>query len=65
MLKIMNIMMTCMYIGKIQIKLNDGKKTNFLYFQADYRLKGLNENQDSGNQDGDPLNAQQLEQDGG
>jgi len=52
-----------LYIGKIQIKLNDGKKTNFLYFQADYRLKGLNENQDSGNQDGDPLNAQQ--QDGG
>lgn len=52
-----------MYIGKIQIKLNDGKKTNFLYFQADYKLKGLNENQDSGNQDGDPLNAQQ--QDGG
>ena len=52
-----------MYIGKIQIKLNDGKKTNFLYFQADYRLKGLNENQDSGSQDGDPLNAQQ--QDGG
>ena len=38
-------------------------KTNFLYFQADYKLKGLNENQDSGNQDGDPLNAQQ--QDGG
>ena len=63
MLKIMNITDDIMYIGKIQIKLNDGKKTNFLYFQADYRLKGLNENQDSGNQDGDPLNAQQ--QDGG
>ena len=58
-----NITDHVMYIGKVQIKLNDGKKTNFLYFQADYRLKGLNENEGSGNQDGDPLNAQQ--QDGG
>ena len=58
-----NITDDVMYIGKVQIKLNDGKKTNFLYFQADYRLKGLNENEGSGNQDGDPLNAQQ--QDGG
>ena len=58
-----NIFDESMFVGRIQINLNDGKKRKFLYFQADYRLKGLNENEGSGNQDGDPLNAQQ--QDGG
>ena len=28
-----------MYLGKIQINLNDGKKRKFLYFQADYSVK--------------------------
>ena len=28
-----------MYLGKIQINLNDGKKRKFLYFQADYLVK--------------------------
>ncbi len=35
-----NITDEVMYIGKVQIKLNDGKKTKFLYFQSDYKLKG-------------------------
>ena len=29
-----------LYIGRVQIKLNDGKKTKYLYFQSDYKLKG-------------------------
>ena len=28
-----------LYLGKIQINLNDGKKRKFLYFQADYSVK--------------------------
>ena len=28
-----------LYIGRIQINLNQGKKRKFLYFQADYKLK--------------------------
>ena len=28
-----------MYIGRIQINLNNGKKRKFLYFQADYEIK--------------------------
>ena len=28
-----------LYIGRIQININDGKKRKFLYFQADYKLK--------------------------
>lgn len=28
-----------LYIGRIQINLNQGKKRKYLYFQADYRLK--------------------------
>jgi hypothetical protein len=28
-----------MYIGRVQINLNNGKKRKFLYFQADYKLK--------------------------
>ena len=35
-----NITDEVMYIGKIQFKLNDGKKTKALYFQSDYKLKG-------------------------
>ena len=62
MLKIMKLN-DILYIGKIQIKLNDGKKQIFYISKQITNLKGLNENQDSGNQDGDPLNAQQ--QDGG
>ena len=30
------------YIGRIQINLNDGKKRKYLYFQADYKLVGVN-----------------------
>ena len=28
-----------LYVGRIQINMNDGKKRKFLYFQADYKLK--------------------------
>ena len=28
-----------MYIGRIQINLNGGKKRKYLYFQADYEIK--------------------------
>ena len=28
-----------MYIGRIQINLNNGKKRKFLYFQADYKIR--------------------------
>ncbi len=28
-----------MYIGRVQINLNDGKKRKYLYFQADYKIK--------------------------
>ena len=28
-----------MYIGRVQMNLNDGKKRKYLYFQTDYVLK--------------------------
>jgi len=28
-----------MYIGRVQMNLNDGRKRKFLYFQTDYELK--------------------------
>ena len=28
-----------MYVGRIQININDGKKRKFLYFQSDYKIK--------------------------
>ena len=31
-----------MYIGRVQINLNDGKKRKYLYFQSDYKLQGVN-----------------------
>ncbi|MFL2893706.1 MAG: pilus assembly protein PilV [Candidatus Pelagibacter sp.] len=34
-----NIFDDVMYIGRIQMNLNDGKKRKYLYFQTDYRLK--------------------------
>ena len=27
-----------LFIGRVQINLNDGRKRRFLYFQSDYRL---------------------------
>ena len=38
-LKNKNVFDESMYLGKIQINLNDGKKRKFLYFQADYSVK--------------------------
>ena len=34
-----NVFDESMYLGKLQINLNDGKKRKFLYFQADYSVK--------------------------
>ncbi len=34
-----NVTDEAMYIGRIQINLNGGKKRKYLYFQADYKLK--------------------------
>ena len=28
-----------MYIGRIQVNLNNGRKRKYLYFQADYKIK--------------------------
>ena len=36
---IINYYDEAMYIGRVQINLNNGKKRKFLYFQADYKLK--------------------------
>ena len=30
------------YIGRVQINLNDGNKRKYLYFQSDYKLQGVN-----------------------
>jgi len=36
---IINYYDEAMYIGRVQINLNNGKKRKFLYFQADYKIK--------------------------
>ena len=36
-----NIYDEAMYVGRIQINLNDGKKRKFLYFQSDYKIKNI------------------------
>ena len=28
-----------LYIGRVEMKLNEGKKRKFIYFQSDYKLK--------------------------
>ena len=28
-----------MYIGRVEMKLNQGKKRKFIYFQTDYKLR--------------------------
>ena len=33
------VMDDVMYIGRVQMNLNDGRKRKFLYFQTDYELK--------------------------
>ena len=33
------VMDEVMYIGRVQMNLNDGRKRKFLYFQTDYELK--------------------------
>tara|TARA_Y100000591_G_scaffold278758_1_gene256960 strand:- start:258 stop:533 length:276 start_codon:yes stop_codon:yes gene_type:complete len=36
-----NIYDEAMYVGRIQINMNDGKKRKFLYFQSDYKIKNV------------------------
>ena len=31
-----------LFIGRVQINLNDGKKRKYLYFQSDYKVLGKN-----------------------
>ena len=38
-LKNSNVLDSAMYLGRIQINLNGGKKRKYLYFQADFRPK--------------------------
>ena len=42
-----------MYVGRIQINLNGGKKRKYLYFQADYKLKifSMGDDSDTGDDD--------------
>ena len=40
------------FIGRVEMKLNDGKKRKFLYFQSDYKIKTEN-SQAPGGQDGE------------
>ena len=37
-----NVYDESMFVGRIQINLNDGKKRKFLYFQSDYKVLGKN-----------------------
>ena len=34
-----NIYDQAMYVGRIQINVNDGNKRKFLYFQSDYKIR--------------------------
>ena len=46
-----------LYLGRVQININDGKKRKYLYFQADYKLKSFdfeNGGDGGGNDGGDP-----------
>ncbi len=38
-----------MYLGRVQININDGKKRKYLYFQADYKLKSFDFENGGGN----------------
>ena len=53
---IINYYDEAMYIGRVQINLNNGKKRKFLYFQADYKIKKretlMEEEEDDGEDEG-------------
>ena len=52
-----NITDAGMYLGRVQININDGKKRKYLYFQADYKLMSFdfeNRGDGDGNDGGDP-----------
>ena len=38
-----------LYLGRVQININDGKKRKYLYFQADYKLKSFDFENGGGN----------------
>ena len=44
-----NITDAGMYLGRVQININDGKKRKYLYFQADYKLKSFDFENGGGN----------------
>ena len=46
-----NIKDEAMYIGRVRILINNGKKSKYLYFQSDYTLQGgpkIEDNDDEG-----------------
>ena len=43
-----------LYLGRVQININDGKKRKYLYFQADYKLKSFDLQDGGGGPDGTP-----------
>ena len=52
-----NILDEGLYLGRVQVNINSGKKRKYLYFQADYKLKSFdfeNGGDGDGNDGGDP-----------
>ena len=49
-----NILDEGLYLGRVQININDGKKRKYLYFQADYKLKSFDLEDGGGGPDGTP-----------
>ena len=52
-----NILDEGLYLGRVQVNINSGKKRKYLYFQADYKLKSFdfeNGGDGGGNDGGDP-----------
>ena len=50
-----------MYLGRIQINLNNGKKRKFLYFQSDYKIKQNPSNLPAEEGEGDKIQGFGLE----
>ena len=42
-----------LYIGRVEMRLNDGKKRKYLYFQSDYKIKRENEQPPVGGEQGE------------
>ena len=49
-----NILDEGLYLGRVQVNINSGKKRKYLYFQADYKLKSFDLEDGGGGPDGTP-----------